>query len=338
MRRAVSALLLAMSTAMAVAPLSGCASMEAPPPSPPPPAPPPPPPPPPPPLVSQPAPQDVYREIAQPLPAGYQPYIDQPDQVENRDTRQNSRRRFSFQQLAYDGSGRIYCDILSRWTTSGNCIAPTEELVSASADQNNQIAAQALKTELRNAIAAFDPPREMTEGVSETVKLVFGFQQDGKALDPANVERRAQDGDNPVSEGIEVGRWTCARLIVEGFQLPDKDETQCFNSGGRNRYRLIDWKVIPGDSGQGSLKVEIISYDRKGGEIVDSIPSDTINVRIKITSATFFDRLRSFLLSFNGVLVALATIFGTIAVIYWRIKQIGKKPDSGAPEITPATT
>lgn len=194
----------------------------------------------------------------------------------------------------------------------------TDESLSADTQQIDDL------YDVTSGVAAFDPPRDMTRGVKETIRLVIGSEQSVE-----DVEAKAEDEGNPVSEALDLGLWVCAELIAENFAV-EQDLEQCY-SRGRSRYKVISWNVTPEKGGNQIVQVQVSSYAQKGGELIDSIPSDAISVSIAVTGSDkmvgFFDEISKVLLSLKGMLAILLSVVGIIAAIVWRSKRIGQKPD-----------
>ncbi len=211
--------------------------------------------------------------------------------------------------------------------TPGCAVCAAEEEVDPvySVNSDDPVEAARELASIRDGVASFDPPRNMTRGEAENVRLIIGADQSVE-----DTENLAEDGGAPVSLTIDLGLWVCAELFASNFEL-QSEKVQCHNFG-RGRFKSFDWDIVPLREGSQSLQVEVISYDRKGGDIVDSIPSRAIDVTVDVRLPDQIDDgskvISAIFGSMRNMLLSLAGLIAALGVVVWRIRRIGKKPDS----------
>ncbi len=177
---------------------------------------------------------------------------------------------------------------------------------------------------IRSGVASFDPPRKMTRGVQDNVRLIIGAEQTVE-----QTESIATDGGDPVSLALQVGLWVCAELFATNFEI-NSDKVQCHNFGG-GRFKSFNWDIVPQREGEHSLQVEVISYTQEDGDVVDSIPSESIDVTVAVDLPEKIDDgaqvISSIFGSMTNLLLSLAALLAAVGGVVWRYKRIGEKPD-----------
>lgn len=167
----------------------------------------------------------------------------------------------------------------------------------------------------------------MAVGQFYPVRLVVGKR------DRADQIKRAAGAEGEVSTGeMKLGPWICAELKAAGFKVKGAPR-QCKRKAGSPQVSF-DWEVSPEQPRDLTLSASVQSLTEQDGQPLDQIDSETITVAVTADTIASFDKTVERLTGSAGglrtFLLAVLSVLGVLSVIFWRIRNLGKKPDQDA--------
>lgn len=133
---------------------------------------------------------------------------------------------------------------------------------------------------LSNGIAAFDPPRQMTTGQTEIVRLAIARDSGSR---PTRAEEMIGGGATTETRDVVIGAKMRAEIIGgRAFEIDPQGPQDKFM--GRSREKAWSWNVTPKLSGKHSLSATITVL-AEDGTILDNFESRPITIMVAVSDA-----------------------------------------------------
>ncbi|UIP08294.1 hypothetical protein LY632_14260 [Erythrobacter sp. SDW2] len=206
--------------------------------------------------------------------------------------------------------GRAFCPALEDFATSAECARYTTLAANAPL-----------------GVASLGAPRKMEVGRYYPVNLVVGRKERAEQI------AQAAGASGEVTSGeLKLGPWICAELKAVDFAVKG-EKRQCQRKAGSPQVSF-QWEVSPQQERKLALAATVQSLTDKDGQPLDQIDSETIAVEVTADTITRFDKQIERLTGSAGglrtFLLAVLSALGVLSVIFWRIRNLGKKPDQDA--------
>jgi hypothetical protein len=193
--------------------------------------------------------------------------------------------------------------------------------------------------ELEAGVAAFNPQRAMTLNKPVRLTLTIGAQAEA-----ADVVRTA--GGTPgqaATVGIRIGRYMTATLTGSAFQIVPVGNPQ--RDLGASSAETWQWDVTPLSRGPQTLQAQIETFAESQGERtrVSLFRSDPVSIDVAVTGeqarADAINQASRELETTKPLLDNLAIWLGSLAavvlaagIVWWRIRNFGRRPKDDDPE------
>jgi len=198
-----------------------------------------------------------------------------------------------------NNSASTYCDAIQADAPPADCSRYARE-----------------KTNLKDGIAAFNPPRAMTVGKSEDLILSVGPKEKAAEVHEAV--------GGPVAShteaAVKVGHYMTATLSGGGFKIDPEGPQQ--RELALNRMQTWQWKVTPTDPGARKLQLIVSSdaSDAQGKVTKFELDNQTFDVNVQVSGKqkvldtldsgkSIFDSLKGSLTALAGVLAAIGAVW-----------------------------
>lgn len=190
---------------------------------------------------------------------------------------------------------------------------------------------------LEQGVAAFNPPRSMMRGEATRVVLAIG----PKAEESEVAAAAGGDASAVRVAPVRIGRYMTASLSGSAFTIAPVGNPQ--RDLGLSASEQWEWDVTPTREGAQTLQVRIETFaqDGRGNRTrirLDQSPPVSVDVQVtdrerrSQTIGTIkgdVEDTTGLLKSLGAWLLALAGVIGALALVIWRIRGLGKKPEEG---------
>jgi hypothetical protein len=198
----------------------------------------------------------------------------------------------------------------------------------------------AQKQNLESGVAAFNPPRTMTMGKPTRVILPIGPKAEASDV----VTAAGGSPGTTVTVAVKIGEHMTATLTGSAFKIvPIGDPRRDL---GLSSSETWEWDVTPTAEGNQTLRVEIETFaeDDQGKRTrIALFRSNPITVDVAVTAdqkwrqknehaAGWFDAMKPLLESVTAWLVGLGALILAAGVVWWRLRNFGRKAKDDDPK------